>query len=360
MTELRIEDIRIELTKNPKEKIDDDKLGFGQQFSDHMFIMDWSVEKGWYDPRIVEYGPIEFYPALNCIHYGQSIFEGMKAYIANGEAVLFRPLDNFKRLNNSADRMDLPHLDEKFALGALKKLLKIDKEWIPKSEGTSLYIRPFMFGTEQTLGVNSNKNVRFMIILSPSGSYFKEGLQPNKIYVEDHYVRAVRGGMGFAKTAGNYACALKGQKKAAECGYSQTLWLDAIEQKYIEEVGAMNIFFKINGKFITPELNGSILPGITRDSIIKLIGSLGEEIEERKISLEEIYNAYDNGELEEIFGTGTAAVIAPVGELFDGKKKVVVNNFETGEWSKKIYEELIGIQLGKKEDKFNWIVKIED
>lgn len=166
--------------------------------------------------------------------------------------------------------------------------------------------------------------------------------------------------MGFAKTAGNYACALKGQKKAAECGYSQTLWLDAIEQKYIEEVGAMNIFFKINGKFITPELNGSILPGITRDSIIKLIGSLGEEIEERKISLEEIYNAYDNGELEEIFGTGTAAVIAPVGELFDGKKKVVVNNFETGEWSKKIYEELIGIQLGKKEDKFNWIVKIED
>lgn len=358
MSKLTVEDIKLELTKTPKEKTPDDKLGFGQVFTDHMFVMDWTPEKGWHDPKIVPYGPLEISPALNTLHYGQSVFEGMKAYNANGEAVLFRPQENFKRLNKSADRIALPELDEEFALLALKKLLQIDKEWIPTSEGTSLYVRPFMFGTEEVLGVHPNNKVKFIIILSPSGSYFKSGLQPNKIFVENEYVRAVRGGFGFAKTAGNYAGSLKGQSKAQKLGYSQSLWLDGVEQKYIEEGGAMNIFFKIDGKFVTPELNGSILPGITRDSVIKLLRSLGETVEERKLPLTEVYEAYDNGKLEEVFLSGTAAVIAPVGELFDGTKKLEITD-KAGEWTSKIYDLLTGIQLGKVEDTLGWVEKVD-
>ena len=243
----------------------------------------------------------------------------------------------------------------------MKKLISIDKDWIPKSEGTSLYVRPFVFGAEEALGVHPNNEVKFIIILSPSGSYFKAGLQPNKIFVEHEYVRAVRGGFGFAKTAGNYAGSLKGQKKAQELGYSQSLWLDGVEQKYIEEGGAMNIFFKIDGTFVTPELNGSILPGITRASVLELLRSLGEKVEERKLSLEEVYEAYDNGKLEEVFLCGTAAVIAPVGELFDGTKKLeLITDNKPGEWTQKIYNLLTGIQLGKVEDKFGWVVKVEE
>ena len=361
MSKLTVNDIRVELTSTPKEKTPDDKLGFGTVFTDHMFVMDWTSEKGWYDPRIVPYGPIEVAPSLNVFHYAQSIFEGMKAYNANGEAVLFRPEQNFKRLNKSADRIALPELDEEFALAALKKLISIDKDWIPKSEGTSLYVRPFLYGAEEALGVHPNNVVKFFIILSPSGSYFKAGLQPNKIYVEHEYVRAVRGGFGFAKTAGNYAGSLKGQKKAQELGYSQSLWLDGVEQKYIEEGGAMNIFFKIDGTFVTPELNGSILPGITRASVIELLKSLGEKVEERKLPLEEVYEAYDNGKLEEVFLCGTAAVIAPVGELFDGTKKLeIIKDDKPGEWTQKLYNLLTGIELGKVEDKFGWVVKVEE
>ncbi|AME09319.1 MULTISPECIES: branched-chain amino acid aminotransferase [Gemella] len=359
MNKLTVKDIELNLTSHPKEKTPDDKLGFGQVFTDHMFVMDWDTKRGWHNPKIVPYGPLAISPALNTLHYGQSIFEGMKAYIANGEPVLFRPEENFKRLNNSADRIALPKLDEEFALAALKKLLQIDKEWIPKSEGTSLYIRPLMFGAEEALGVHPNNKVKFIIMLSPSGSYFKSGLQPNKIFVENEYVRAVRGGFGFAKTAGNYAGSLKGQAKAQKLGYSQSLWLDGVEQKYIEEGGAMNIFFKIDGKFITPELNGSILPGITRDSVIKLLRSLGETVEERKLALTEVYEAYDNGKLEEVFLSGTAAVIAPVGELFDGTKKLEITT-EAGEWTTKVYEQLTGIQLGKVEDTFGWVTKVEE
>ena len=344
MSKLTVNDIRVELTSTPKEKTPDDKLGFGTVFTDHMFVMDWTSEKGWYDPRIVPYGPIEVAPSLNVFHYAQSIFEGMKAYNANGEAVLFRPEQNFKRLNKSADRIALPELDEEFALAALKKLISIDKDWIPKSEGTSLYVRPFLYGAEEALGVHPNNVVKFFIILSPSGSYFKAGLQPNKIYVEHEY-----------------AGSLKGQKKAQELGYSQSLWLDGVEQKYIEEGGAMNIFFKIDGTFVTPELNGSILPGITRASVIELLKSLGEKVEERKLPLEEVYEAYDNGKLEEVFLCGTAAVIAPVGELFDGTKKLeIIKDDKPGEWTQKIYNLLTGIQLGKVEDKFGWVVKVEE
>ncbi|MBF0716230.1 branched-chain amino acid aminotransferase [Gemelliphila palaticanis] len=356
---LELKDIKINLTKNPKQKPEDDKLGFGAIFSDHMFIMDWNEEKGWYNPRIEEYAPIAMAPSLAALHYGQSIFEGMKAYIANGKPVLFRPRDNFERLNNSAERLALPKVDVDFALTALSELIKVDKEWIPTSEGTSLYIRPFMFGCDEYLGVKASSNVKFIIILSPSGAYFKGGLQPNKIFVEDEYVRAVRGGTGYAKAAGNYAGSLIGQNKAAKLGYAQTLWLDGVEQKYVEEVGAMNIFFKIDGKYITPELNGSILPGITRDSIIKLLKHNGEIVEERKLSINELYEAADNGKLEEVFGTGTAAVISPVGELFDGKKKIVINDFITGEAATKIYNQLTGIQLGKVEDPFGWLYEIK-
>lgn len=356
---LKLKDIKINLTKNPKQKPEDDKLGFGAIFSDHMFVMDWNEEKGWYNPRIEEYAPIAMAPSLAALHYGQSIFEGMKAYIANGKPVLFRPRDNFERLNNSAERLALPKVNVDFALTALSELIKVDKEWIPTSEGTSLYIRPFMFGCDEYLGVRASSNVKFIIILSPSGAYFKGGLQPNKIFVEDEYVRAVRGGTGYAKAAGNYAGSLIGQNKAAKFGYAQTLWLDGVEQKYVEEVGAMNIFFKIDGKYVTPELNGSILPGITRDSIIKLLKHNGEIVEERKLSIDELYEAADNGKLEEVFGTGTAAVISPVGELFDGKKKVVINDFVTGEASTKIYNQLTGIQLGKVEDPFGWVYEVK-
>lgn len=359
MNNLNIKDLKINLTKNPKQKPDSKNLGFGKYFSDHMFIVDWNEEKGWFNPRIEEYAPIPMTPAMATLHYGQSVFEGMKAYIAKNKVVLFRPQENFKRLNKSAERLALPKIDEKFALDALSELLKIEKDWIPTAEGTSLYIRPFMFATDEYLGVKSSSNVKFIIILSPSGAYFKDGLQPNKIFVEKEYVRAVRGGTGYAKASGNYAGSLLGQKKATKFGYAQTLWLDGVEQKYVEEVGAMNIFFKIDGKFVTPELNGSILPGITRDSIINLIKHNGDFIEERKISIKEIYKANKEGKLEEVFGTGTAAVISPVGELFDGNEKIVINNFETGNYSKKLYEQLTGIQLGKVEDSFNWIYEVE-
>ncbi|MDO4814375.1 MAG: branched-chain amino acid aminotransferase [Gemella sp.] len=359
MTKLTKKDIQFNLTKNPKEKPDQSNLGFGKLFTDHMFQMDWTTEKGWHNPRIEEFAPLQLSPANATLHYGQAVFEGMKAYIANGEAVLFRPEQNFKRLNKSAERMALPQLDEEFALTALVELLKVDKEWIPTAEGTSLYVRPFMFAADEYLGVKAGDSVKFIIILSPSGAYFKGGLQPNKIFVEHEYVRAVRGGTGFAKAAGNYAGSLLGQQKAAKLGYAQTLWLDGVEQKYVEEVGAMNIFFKVDGKFLTPELNGSILPGITRDSIIQLLKHNGETVEERRISIDELYEADDNGKLEEIFGSGTAAVVSPVGELFDGERKVVVNNFETGESTKAVYEQLTGIQLGKVEDPFGWVYKVE-
>lgn len=351
--------MRIELTKNPKIKVEETKLGFGKVFTDHMFEMTWSFDKGWHDSKIVEFQNITISPACSTIHYGQSIFEGMKAYISNDDIVLFRPNENFKRMNISAKRLALPEIDEEYVLNALTELLKIEREWIPKSEGTSLYIRPFMFGIDESLGVHVNEKVKFYIILSPSGAYFSSGLMPNKIFIENKYVRAVRGGMGYAKTAGNYACSLIGQENAKKYGYSQTLWLDGIERKYVEEVGAMNIFFKIGSKFLTPKLNGSILAGITRDSVIKLIKDMGYELEEREIDIAEIYEAYDNGSLEEVFGTGTAAVISPVGELFDGEKKMVINNFEIGKFSQKLYDILTGIQLRKIEDKFNWVYVVK-
>ncbi len=358
MATLDVKDIRFEKVAQTKEKTPEDKLGFGAVYTDHMLLIDWDDQEGWHDPRIVPYGPFSLDPATAVFHYGQAIFEGMKAYNENGKILLFRPDCNFERLNISADRLSLPALDPEFALASLKKLLEIEKSWVPSSAGTSLYIRPFMFSTEKTLAVHTAKTVTYGVILSPSGAYFSSDLAPTKIYVEEEYVRAVRGGMGYAKTAGNYAGSYKGQDKAAALGYAQTLWLDGVERKYIEEVGAMNIFFKINGTYVTPALNGSILPGITRRSVIQLLEEAGETVEERHVSIEELLEGIEDGSVEEIFGTGTAAVVTPVGELAYRDKKYVVNDFKTGPGARNIYDRLTAIQLGKEEGPQGWSVEV--
>jgi branched-chain amino acid aminotransferase len=352
--------IEIIQSTNLKPKPNADKIAFGKYFTDHMFVMDYSTDRGWYDPRIIPYEPITLDPAAMIFHYGQTVFEGLKAYRTTDERILlFRPEKNFSRLNLSSDRISIPAIDEEFALTCLAKLIEVEKDWVPNVKGNSLYIRPFIIATEPNLSLAPSQTYQFIIILSPVGSYYKEGIQPVGIHVEDEYTRAVRGGTGFAKTAGNYAAAYKAQDKATKEGYSQVLWLDGIEKKYIEEVGSMNVFFKINGEVITPELNGSILEGITRMSIIELLKDWGVSITERKISLEELYQAYDNGALEEAFGTGTAAVISPVGELNWGEKNMIINNREIGELSKKLYDTLTGIQTGKIEDKYNWTVEVK-
>lgn len=352
--------IAITLTENKKQKPDASKLEFGRTYTDHMFIMDYSKENGWHNPRIIPYQPIELDPAAKVLHYGQSVFEGMKAYLSkDGEILLFRPEQNMKRINQSSHRLCIPQIDEQFALEALNELLKIDKDWIPTAEGTSLYIRPFIIATEPFLGLASSKTFQFIIICSPVGAYYKEGINPVKIMVEDEYVRAVPGGTGEAKTGGNYAASLLAQVKSAQRGYSQVLWLDGVERKYIEEVGSMNVFFKIDGEIVTPALNGSILPGITRDSIIQVLKHWNLPIVERRITIEEIFTAHENGKLEEVFGTGTAAVISPVGELIWGEKSITINNGQTGELSRKLYETLTSIQTGEIEDPFGWRVVVK-
>lgn len=352
--------IRIEKATTLKDKPAVEQLGFGQHFTDHMFIMDYTDGQGWHDARIVPYQPIALDPSAMVFHYGQTVFEGMKAYITvNEEVLLFRPQRNFARLNASNERLCIPAIDEDVALEALMELVKVDKEWIPTAQGTSLYIRPFIIATEPYLGVSPSKNYQFIIIMSPVGSYYAEGINPVKILVEKQYVRAVAGGTGEAKTGGNYASSLKAQEQAAKDGYAQTLWLDGRENEYIEEVGSMNIFFKVNGTVLTPALNGSILPGITRDSMIQVLKSKGIPVEERRISITEIVEAYNNGTLEESFGTGTAAVISPIGEFkFEGQK-LLVNNGEIGEVSQLLYDTLTGIQYGKIDDTFEWAVIVK-
>lgn len=347
--------------KNPKTKPNDEKLGFGQYFTDHMFIMDYDVEKGWYDPRIVPYGPLSLDPSCMVFHYAQSIFEGLKAYKTKDSKIyLFRPRKNMERINISNERMCIPQIDIDQAVEAINELVKVDKDWIPQSEGTSLYIRPFIIATDPFLGVRPSNTYKFMIILSPVGAYYKEGLNPVKIFVENSFVRTVRGGTGFAKTAGNYAASLKAQEEAHSKGYTQVLWLDGIEKKYIEEVGTMNVFFKINGEIITPSLDsGSILRGITRESSIELLRSWNFNVIERKISIEEIYEAHQNGILEEAFGTGTAAVISPIGELIWNDKHLKLTNGEIGPTSKKLYDSITGIQNGSLPDTLNWTHEVK-
>lgn len=356
---MKRDQIQINLSSDKKPKPSVAELEFGKVFTDHMFIMDYKDGKGWQDARIVPYQPITLDPAAMIFHYGQSVFEGLKAYVSKDEEVLlFRPDRNFKRLNQSNNRLCIPEIDEDFALEALKKLISIDCDWIPSAEGTSLYIRPFVISTEPYLGVAPSKSYQFMIILSPVGSYYKEGINPVKIAVERQFVRAVAGGTGNAKTGGNYASSLKAQEVASKIGYSQVLWLDGKENKYIEEVGSMNIFFKIRGEVVTPALNGSILEGVTRNSILHLLKHWDIPVEERKISIDEIQQAYHDGILEEAFGTGTAAVISPISEFLWQNERIFVKDGQTGELTKKLYDTLTGIQNGSIPDPFDWCEKL--
>lgn len=351
-------EIKITKTTSPKQKPDQSTLKFGTEFTDHMFIMDYTEGKGWHDPRIVPYGPISLDPSTMIFHYGQAIFEGLKAYRNGDDVLLFRPLKNMERVNISNERLCIPAIDPEFAVEAIKTLVDIDKDWIPSLPGTSLYIRPFIIATDPQLGVHPSHTYKFMIILSPVGAYYPEGLNPVKIYVESNYVRAVKGGIGYAKTPGNYAASIKAQQEAAAKGYTQVLWLDGVEKKYIEEVGTMNVFFVIGDEVVTPELNGSILSGITRDSTIELLKSWGVKVSERRLSIQEVYDAHANGTLKEAFGTGTAAVISPIGELSWNDNKITVADGGIGELSGKIYDTITGIQSGKVEDKFGWAVRL--
>lgn len=352
--------ISIQKTQNPKPKPDQSKLGFGQYFSDHMFILDYSKEKGWYDPRIVPYGPLPMDPSTMVFHYGQAIFEGLKAYKSkDGKIYLFRPDMNMKRINNSNERMSIPQIDEEFAVEALKALVHVDSDWIPTEPGTSLYVRPFIIATDPYLGVRASNTYMFMIILSPSGAYYPTGLNPVKILIENEYVRAVRGGTGFAKTPANYAASLKAQDIAHDKGYVQVLWLDGVERKYIEEVGSMNVFFKIGDEVVTPSLDGSILPGITRNSVIHLLKHWGVKVSERKLTVHELFDAHAAGKLAEAFGTGTAAVISPIGELNWDGNTIILTDGKIGELSAKLYETITDIQNGVIKDEFNWLTEVK-
>ncbi len=353
-------EIKVTRTTTPKEKPDMHNLGFGRIFTDHMFIMRYTEGKGWHDASIEPYRKLELEPSAMVFHYGQEMFEGLKAYKgADGKTYLFRPDMNAKRTNKTNERLCIPELPEEYFVEAVKAVVDIDSDWVPTEPGTALYIRPFIIATDEFLGVAPSKTYLFIIILSPSGAYYKNGLEPVGIWIEDEYVRAVRGGMGFAKTGGNYAVSLAGQVKAHNDGYSQVLWLDGVERKYIEEVGAMNIFFKINGKIVTPMLNGSILPGITRDSVLQLCRSWGLETEERKIDIAEILKAQADGTLEEVFGTGTAAVISPVGKLRFKDDVFTIGDGKIGTISQKLYDTVTGIQTGALPDTFGWRVAVK-
>lgn len=350
--------IHYEQTTAPKAKPDADTLGFGRYFTDHMFTLEYTEGRGWHDARIVPYAPLTIDPAAMVFHYGQAIFEGMKAYkTEDGRVLLFRPQKNAERLNISGARLNIPPLDEALFVEVIQSLVHLEADWVPDKAGSSLYIRPFIIATEAMLGVRPSNRYLFMVILSPVGSYYPGGLKPVHIRVENEFVRAVRGGTGFTKSAGNYAASLTAQVAAHRDNCDQVLWLDGVEQKYIEEVGSMNVFFKVDGKIITPALNGSILSGITRDSVIHLLRSWGLEVEERRISMEELAIAHGDGKLEEAFGTGTAAVISPIGRLNWNGNDYPISGGEIGELSQKIYDTITGIQTGKLADTFGWMLE---
>jgi branched-chain amino acid aminotransferase len=342
-----------------KTKPDDAKLGFGSNFTDHMFNMDYNPQDGWHNPRIEPYASIDMDPATMVLHYGQAVFEGLKAFRTESGAIqLFRPKDNFKRMNNSSRLICIPVIDEAFALDALKQLLVVEKNWVPSAPETSLYIRPTIIAMDPFLGVRASHTYRFFIILSPVGAYYAEGFNPVKIWVTKNHVRAIRGGVGEAKTPGNYAASLYAADQAHEQGYTQVLWLDGIEQQYIEEVGAMNIFFVIDDELITPMLSGSILSGITRDTVIALAKMWNLKVAERKISISEVMDASASGKLKEIFGSGTAAVISPVGELNYNEQVITVGGGKVGPMANKFYKAISDIQYGKAEDPAGWIEPI--
>jgi len=352
-------EIRFEKNPNPAKKPDPASLGFGKIFTDHMFMMDYTAGEGWHDARIVPFSNLSIHPACTALHYGSEIFEGLKAYRrADGKVQLFRPIENIRRMNRSAERLCLPEIPEEDALDILLTFVRTEEEWTPSAPGTSLYLRPFMFGNDETLGVHSVNHATFLIIASPVGSYYKEGINPVKIMIEDEDVRAVRGGTGYAKCGGNYAASNRAGHRAETRGYSQVLWLDGVERKYIEEVGAMNVMFKIGDEVVTPKLTGSILPGITRKSIIELLTKEGYKVSERLLSVDELAKSMEDGTLVEAWGCGTAAVVSPIGELCYRDHKYTVNGGKIGELTQHLYDTLTGIQWGKIPDEFGWTVKL--
>jgi branched-chain amino acid aminotransferase len=353
-------ELKIQKAEQLKPLPDESDLTFGTTFTDHMFNMDYDQENGWHNPRIEPYQSMVMDPSTMVLHYGQSIFEGLKAFkTASGEIQVFRPQENFKRFNRSAHRMCIPQFDEEFALEAMKQLLEIDQRWVPGTPGTSLYIRPTIIAMDPYLGVRASYTYRFFIIMSPVGAYYKEGFNPVKIWVTDKYVRAVRGGTGEVKTAGNYAASIYAGEEAQRIGYTQVLWLDGVELKYIEEVGSMNIFFVIDDEIITPELSGSILSGITRDTVKELAKMYGSPVSERRISIDELIEAHDSGKLQEVFGTGTAAVISPVGEIMYKDKVMKVGDGSVGKWSQKFFNAITDIQYGVEEGPEGWIFPLD-
>ena len=352
--------ITITKTASPKTKPNDSELGFGKYFTDHMLISDYNEDEGWHNTRIVPFENLSIHPASTVLHYGTEIFEGLKAYRrSDGKVQLFRPMENVRRLNNSAERLCLPQIPEEDSLQMLIEFVKCEQDWTPSSPGTSLYLRPFMFGNDETLGLHSIKNARYVIIASPVGSYYKEGINPVRIMIEDEDVRAVRGGTGYAKCGGNYAASTRAGERAEKKGYSQVLWLDGVERKYIEEVGAMNVMFKIGDEIVTPKLTGSILPGITRKSCIEVLKNQGYTVNERLLSLEELEKAMEDGTLEEAWGCGTAAVVSPIGELFYKDKKCIINNGKIGKVTQELYDTLTGIQWGTMPDTYGWTYEIK-
>ena len=355
-----MQEIRIERTTAPKAKPQDEsKLGFGKIFTDHMYVMEYNPEKGWHDPKIVPYQPISLDPSAMVFHYAQEVFEGLKAYRApDGGVQLFRPADNGQRLADSCERLCIPPVPVEDFVAAVKALVEVDAGWVPSAPGTSLYIRPFVIATDPNLGVHASHSYLFCIITGPVGAYYAEGINPVKIYVESEDVRAVRGGTGYTKCGGNYAASIRAGERAEENGYAQVLWLDGVHRKYIEEVGSMNVMFQIGDTVVTPELTGSVLPGITRKSCIELLKSWGLKVEERQLPAQELFDAGESGALKEAWGTGTAAVISPIGEMGWEDKHVVVNGGKIGPLAQKLYDTLTGIQWGTRPDPFGWVVKL--
>jgi branched-chain amino acid aminotransferase len=351
--------IAVEKAETLKKKPLDSELTFGTLFTDHMFVLDYRAPEGWMNPRIEPYRPLTLEPSTMVLHYGQAIFEGMKAYRrSNGKIGIFRPRAYIPRLNRSAERLCIPKVDEELFYEALMKLIEMEQEWVPGSKETSLYIRPFVIATDPYLGVRPSNTYKFMIILSPVGAYYPEGFKPVKIYVTDKYVRAVKGGLGYVKTPANYAASLMAAEEAKKAGYTQVLWLDGCQAKYIEEVGTMNIFFVIDNEVITPPLEGSILGGITRDSVLQATRKWGLAVREENISIDQVYEASQKGTLQEIFGTGTAAVISPVSELKWNDKIIVPGDGQVGKVSQRLYDYINGVQYGLVEDDFGWVTEL--
>jgi len=357
---MEISIIQTDPAKRKAKPKDESKLGFGRVFTDHMFTMTYHSSRGWYDPAVRPYEDLSLDPAAMCLHYGQLIFEGMKAYRGkNGEIYLFRPRENIRRMNESARRLCMPTLDPEVFLEGLKKLVLLEKDWIPKSSGASLYIRPTMIATEAALGVHPADAYLFYIIVGPVGAYYPEGFSPTKIYVVEEYVRSAPGGIGYCKAAGNYAASLMASAMAVEKGYTQVLWLDAVNRKYVEEVGTSNIFFVIDGELITPPLGGTILPGVTRDSVLRIARAWGLKVSERLLSMEEILAACQNGSLQESFASGTAAIVSPIGQICYQNREYAINEGRTGSLTERLYEEILRIQYGEKEDPFGWRMRID-